>query len=398
MLRDCMEYDSDRRYEIRAATTADEIEQLRPFWAKLSRHPDVDIDFYSLVVAARPDGARPYILVASENGEPRSMLVGRLEKSVISLKIGYYALIRLGVRQLTFLQHGFLGESDAQVAEAIVSHIRLKLKQAIADRALLCNVDISTELYRFATAWVAGFSNETTHRWRTKLPETVEEFVKRRSRKHRYWLRRIGRVLDAEFPGKIRYVLYRDESDVERFCLAAEKVARSTYQRGLGAGFVSSEENRRRLELAAEKGWLKAYAVFLDEEPLAFWCGRFYQRTMFLDWTGYKPAYRKYELGTVLFLKMVEDLCNCQASEIDYGVGAASYKERFGDHDRVEASVSIYAPSMKGIAAHTVKSIDTFANNSVRALFRKVGLVSKIKKYWRNRLAGATNGRQSEPE
>jgi Acetyltransferase (GNAT) domain len=386
---DRMTPDSNRRYTVHAATTANEVEQLRPFWAELSSHPDVDIDFYSFFVGTRLEESRPYILVASKDGETRAILVGRLEKSVISLRVGYCRLLRLGVRQFTFLQDGFLGESGPRVAEAMVGHIHLKLKEGIADRALLCNVDVNTELYRYATAtpWAAGSSNDTTHRWRTRLPRTVEEFLKRRSQKHRYWLRRIARVLDAEFPGKIKYVLYREKSDVQRFCVDAEKVARTTYQRGLAVGFVSSEENRRRLELAAEKGWLRAYAIFLGEEPLAFWCGRFYKAAMYLDWTGYKPAYRKYELGTMLFLKMVEDLCNCQAKEIDYGMGAASYKERFGDHNRVEALVSIYAPSLKGFAAKTFKSIDTTTNNCARALLRKIGAVDKIKKIWRTRLA-----------
>lgn len=388
-----MTHDSDRRYEVHAATATEEIERLRPFWAKVSNHPDVDIDFYSLVVAERPDGATPYVLVASENGEPRAILVGRLEKSVISLKIGYCTLMRLGVRQLTFLQEGFLGESDPQVAETMIGHIRGKLQEGIADRALLCNVDVSADLYRFATAvptaWPPGFSSETTHRWQTRLPGSIEEFVNRRSRKHRYWLRRLGRALEADFPGKIRYAVYRNESDVQRFCLDAEKVARITYQRRLAVGFVNSEENRRRLELAAKKGWLRAYAVLLDEEPLAFWCGRFYKAAMFLDWTGYKPAYRKYELGTILFLRMVEDLCNCQAKEIDYGAGAAFYKERFGDHHRVEGSVSLYARSVKGLAAKSLKSIETFTNDSARALISRFGVVGKIRKYWRKRLAAA---------
>jgi hypothetical protein len=55
MRRDYMKYESDRRYEIRAATTADEIEQLRPFWARLSSHLGGDIDF---LFAGRRDATR----------------------------------------------------------------------------------------------------------------------------------------------------------------------------------------------------------------------------------------------------------------------------------------------------------------------------------------------------
>jgi CelD/BcsL family acetyltransferase involved in cellulose biosynthesis len=185
----------------------------------------------------------------------------------------------------------------------------------------------------------------------------------------------------------VRYRTYTTQADAAAFCDVAENIARTTYQRGLGVGFIDNAEHRRRVALAAEKGWLKAYAAFVGEEPVAFWCGRLYNHAMYLDWTGYKPDYRKYELGTVLFLRMVEDICASGATEMNYGGGASFYKERFGDQNLHEESVGIYSPTFKGVAVGFLKSIEAIANRTAKAAVTRLGIVDRLKKRWRGRLA-----------
>lgn len=390
------------QYEVYAATTADEIEKLRPFWLEVNKHPDADVDFYSLIVAARLEVLNPYVLVAAENGCPKAMLIGRLENQAVPIKAGYYALTTLNIRQLTFLQEGFLGVCSPEIARAMVLQVQKCLAEGRADRAVLENVDVTSILYSFAkttpSIWLRDYSNETIQRWTTKLPVTMDEFLKRRSQKHRYWLRRIGRVFEKDHRGQVKYEVYQKKSEVEAFCAEAERVAQNTYQRGLGVGFINNAENRRRVELAAEKGWLRGYAVFVGGEPVAFWCGRLYKNIMYLDWTGYRPAFRKYELGTILFLKMVEDLCASGASEINYGTGAAFYKDRFGDLNRTEGLVSIYAPTAKGLATSVLKTIEVVTNRVAKSLARKMGIADKIKKRWRGRLAEAVEREEERGE
>ena len=389
-------------YDIHVATNAMEIEKLRPFWTKVNRHPDTEIDSYSLFVSESQGVSKPYVLVATQNEEPKSLLVGRLDSTAIPIKMGYRTLFKLNVRQIVILQEGFLGERNTAISQAMVLQILASLRGGVADRAILCNVDITSEFYRFAKImpkiWLREYANEITLRWRTELPSSLDEFLKQRSKKHKYWLRRIGRVFEEKYGGQVHYKIFQKKSEVAYFCSEAEKVAQNSYQRGLGVGFINTTKVRRRLELAAEKGWIRAYVIFIGEEPLAFWCGSLYNGVMYLDSTGYKLAYRKYELGTILFLKMVEDLCNSRATEINYGTGTSFYKERFGNKSCVEAFVGIHAPSAKGFFTSALITVAAVANHVGKNVAGKLRVVDIIKKQWRTRLASTGDKEQEQAE
>ena len=388
------------------ATTARELEGLKEFWRRANVHPDADADFYSLFTSLRREFIRPFVLAVTQNGCPRALLIGRLEDGVVPLRFGYFTLFKIPVRQITFLQEGLLGDTGPEVARALIEKVAGCLKAGIADRASLSNVNVESHLYGQAKmgagVLMKDYAGEVTYHWRTRLPETFDEFLNRRSKKHRYWLRRIVRVFEADHKGRVEYKVVTGENDLKRFCGDAEAIARNTYQRGLGVGFSGTEEIRRRLQLAAQKGWLKAYTVCADGKPLAFWAGRLYKGVMYLEWTGYDPAFRKYELGTVLFLKMAEDLCRSGVKEIDYGAGAAFYKERFGDCVHQEALVSLNAPSMKGVCISVLKTFDAVLNRSARALAQRLKIADRVKKLWRGRLAGRRNAEMAtedcEPE
>jgi hypothetical protein len=389
----CLSSNNGSDYEVRVLTTLEEIESIREFWIRVNKHPDADIDFYSLYVSIHAGTLKPYILVATQNGQPKAMLIGRWENSSTPLKVGYFTVFKLGLRDLVFLQDGFLGESSPEIAWAIVRCILKELKNGVADRAYFSNTNVDLQIYDVAQRapgiLFRDYSRKTAERWKTKLPANMDEFLKRRSKKHRYWLRRIGRVFEEAHAGKVKYKICQKEEEIPDFCTAAEEVAQTIYQRGLGVGFLNTAETHRRLKLAAEKGWLKAYIAFVGDEPVAFWCGRLYDGGMYLEWTGYKPAYRKYEAGTVLFLKMLEDLCSCGAGEVDYGTGTAGYKERFGDYNCVEGFVSLYAPTAKGLFANVLITLDHLVNKTAKTLASKLGVIDRIKKHWRGRLAGA---------
>jgi len=381
--------------EMHVVTEPAGLQELRPFWTKFNTHPDADIDSYSLLLAQRPKAVTPFVLAATEKGELKAIMIGRSEDTLIHVKAGYLPLLRSRARQITFLQDGFLGDRSPGMAKALVLEILKRLKAGAADRALLERVGVDTDLYRLARtlpgALSRDLSNEITECWSTTLPSSLTEFLKRRSKKHRYWLRRIDRVFEEDFHGRVNFKIYKSKSDVASFCACAEQVASETYQRGLNVGFVDDIEHRRRLELAGDKGWLRAYVALIGQEPVAFWCGRLCGGVMALDWTGFNPRYRKYEVGTVLFLKMVEDLCSAGASAIDYGSGTSFYKERFGDDKHEKGLVYIYAPTAKGFGLNLLKAMELVANRSAKSLARKLGVIDRVKKLWRGRLLKTTS-------
>jgi hypothetical protein len=385
-----------------ALTTADTLETVRSFWLSENRHPDADPDFFKLFLAANGSGMRPHVLVASENGTVKALLLGRVEDSEVAVRLGYFRLFRMRVRQFVSLQFGCLGDQCEWVQESMVRQLCGGLRGAGLDRAVLYNLPVDSCLFESACRVpplpLRDFANRTARRWRTTLPASLDEFLKRRSRKHRYWLKRIGRVFEDAHPGRVRYAAYTSKEDVEPFCRHAEKVAQATYQRGLGVGFRYDDQTKRRLELAADKGWMRGYVMFLDDQPVAFWFGRLYRGVMVLDWTGYIPGYRKYELGTILFLKMVEDLCQSKAREIDYGTGASFYKERFGDVETLEGFVTIYAPTVRGLLSSVMITVDARLNRIAKAVAERLRIGDRLKKHWRGKLTSQPANEDSMEE
>ena len=206
-------------------------------------------------------------------------------------------------------------------------------------------------------------------------------------------------MFNEAHPGKVRFTMCLKQEDIKSFCDAAEQIAQTTYQRGLGVGFLNTPETHRRVELAVEKGWLKAYLVYVGDEPVAFWCGRLYNGVMYLEWTGYKPAYRKFEVGTVLYVKMLEDLCAAGVRAIDYGLGTAGYKERFGDNKLIEGSVSLNAPTFKGLMVNFLTTADVLVNQTAKAIVKKMGILDRVKKRWRGKLTtGEAKPSEAESE
>jgi CelD/BcsL family acetyltransferase involved in cellulose biosynthesis len=127
--------------------------------------------------------------------------------------------------------------------------------------------------------------------------------------------------------------------------------------------------------------------VFVEDKPLAFWSGERIGDTFYLTWTGFDSCYRKYEIGTILFLKMVEDLLSCGIKEMDYGLGWAQYKERFGDTCLLDQDVVIYAPTLRSFGLNLILTSEDFVNRVGGKLLTMLKVRDKFKKLWRSGLS-----------
>src|SRR5208283_3583735 len=112
------------------------------------------------------------------------------------------------------------------------------------------------------------------------------------------------------------------------------EVAKKTYQRGLRVGFADSAGVRKRLELCARKGWLRAYLLYLGDRPVAFWIGTLCGETFLSEYMSYDPELRQFSPGMVLIMRVIEGFCNKAngdiVKELDFGPGHAEYKGVLG--------------------------------------------------------------------
>ncbi len=368
------------------------LNQIRDLWHRMNWHPNTDIDFYITIFKSRHNCLRPYILVIYQSDIPTTMLIGRIEYKHIKFRIGYKTIFSLKSRCLKILYGGVIGDNENVTSRFIVKRLLRFLSTERINLITFTQLNIHSQMYKAVKEvpffLQRSFFDTVNPHWKVLLPGQLKDFLLRVNSHHRRRLKRLRKRLEKNFNGQVEFTCLKNKRDVARICENCEEIARKTYHRGMGVGFVFNKENSRRLNLMAEKEWLQVYMLFVNGDPCAFYISTIYKDTCFLNFTGYDSRYRKYDPGTALFLYIVEDLCqNKKIRKIDFGFGDALYKRRFGDINEAEASVSIYALNTLGIMFNVTHSMTNILNTFVKYVPGHVEKLRKIKKKWREYLA-----------
>src|SRR5258708_3124929 len=294
------------------------IEEIREVWSAWHQHPNSDIDFYLTVIRSMPGVVRPHIIALYRDEIPQALLIGRLEKAQIDLKIGYKTFLKPKARVLTFIYQGLLGDATEENTKALVQEVIDCLNRKEADAAMLGHARLGSAVSAFGAA-MPGFlcrdhgASPTMHRSMT-LPATIDEVYAGLSAKVRKNLRWQAKKLAGDFAGQVKIRPFRRAEEFDEMMQDLEQIAAKTYQRGLGVGFDKSAGLSERLQLEIAKGWLRAFVLYIEDKPCAFWVGTMYQNVFCSDFMGYDPAYAKHSPGMYLILKALEDFCAATAA------------------------------------------------------------------------------------
>lgn len=379
---------------IRILKTAADIESLRDAWERWEPHPHADLDFFLTIVRIRPEVIGPYVLALYRNDVLETILVGRLERRQFTLNIGYWRLIRVPVRALSFVYGGLLGNASDENCAALVRQLQSCLKLERAALLSLHFVQSGSPMHRTASR-IPGilcrdYFPETQPHWVMRLPASIEDLYRAMSPKTRQTRRYQVNRLMKRFPAA-RVECYSKEADLDRVMEDAETIARGTYQRGLGVGFVANGENRERFALEASRGRFRAYFLYLGDKPVAFFLGTLSKHTLFDHFTAYDPEYASHSPGTVLFLHIFERLCREGVGALDFGFGDAPYKAQFGT-DRVdETTITVFAPTVRGIGLNALRVPSSLLDGLARRTVQSLGVLRSVKKWWRSRAQQRTN-------
>lgn len=373
-----------------------ELAEIRDIWTAWQSHPDLDPDFYQMILRTWPHVLRPHVVVLYRDNRPEAMLIGRVEETRLDFRVGYLTLARAKARIMVFPYRGLLGDQSAGSIELLLDSVIRSLRQGEADVAVLSWLDADTLSYQLARRFpgflIRDYFPSPQPHWAMELSDVVDSDVVDKvyeglSRDHRWELRRKAKKFNADFPGQLRIEQISQVSQLESLMDDAEEIAEKTYQRGLGVGFARTPAMRERLHLEAEKGWLRAFLLYVADRPCAFWIGRLYRGTFLSDYLSFDPSYGKYSPGTYVLVKAIEHLCGNGAKEIDFGFGEGRYKERFGNRRTLEASVHVYAPTGKGVTLNLLRTATLLVDRTARMILKRTNLLSRLKKSWRSRVA-----------
>lgn len=378
------------QYTIRIIDTLCDLEFIRDKWEALQWHPHGDIDFYRLIITSRSEIIRPHVIVLYKNGHIENIIAGRVEISRLPLKIGYQTILNPRIRLLTIIHGGILGQLTSDKAHIILSQLRIILSQKEVEAVYFHVLDRDSILYDLVRDNSSHFSKYdsvfTRKHHRLVLPDnTSDPFVHLKS-KHRYWLRRLAKILENSYPNLVEYIEYTHPDDVDRLCQDVEAVALQTYHRAIGVGFEQSNEMLTRLRFQALKGRLFAYILYIQKTPRAFWIGTIYHNVLHLAFTGYCPSFKQFEIGTILLVKMIQNLRIKQPdiAAIDFGFGDASYKQKFGNKEWEEADLYIFGNTTRSRLINWLRTGIIYFSACIESIVQKYGLEARIKRIWRD--------------
>jgi hypothetical protein len=383
---------------VRIVSSLGAIEEIRDRWqaAPVGRH-DAEIDFYLAFAASRPQFVRPYVLLLERGDELEAMMVARVEDIRLRAGIGYRTVFSARMRAITLVHGGLVGV-DEENAPVILRELERSLGRREADLLFLPAQRTDSPLYRAALASVPAlrrqpFESRGIHRTLT-LPASYDEFLRSRSKSTRESVKRYRKKVERELGDRLELRVYREPADIERIFADTDPVAALTYQRGLGVALADTPEQRALIEVGLARGWYRVYVLYLDGGPIAFWPGSAHGGVFHIGTPGYDPAYADYRIGTYLQMRMFEDLiADAGVHSVDYGQGDAEYKRRFGSESHEEADLHVFAPNARALAVNGARAAILAAAEGARAALRRAGVLERVKRGWRRRLA-----RSSSPE
>jgi hypothetical protein len=372
---------------IETYTRFEEIEKLRELWERLQYHPNNDMDFYLHTIKSRDEIISPYIVKIMIGDRVLAIILGRLEVRSIELKLGYKVVAKKKIKAYTIIYKGLLGENLTYYLKDIVTVLVKELKINGADLIFFSNVEKDSKLSTLLKTMPAfiirdHFTIPNIH-WLMSAPKDIDDYFNSMSSKRRKEFRRYERVLNKKWSSNVEFKSYNSSNDVNKICDYAERITKMTYHRGLNVGFVNNYETVERLSIFARKDVLRAFFLFLNGQPCAYWIGTIYNKTIYLDYTGFKPEYAKLQIGTISFNKMIEELCIEGISRIDFGFGDAFYKKRICDKCWYEESIYIYSLTINGIIANIFRTITEIITFASKRIVKLIKLDDIVKKRWR---------------
>ena len=327
------------------------------------------------------------------------MIVGRIEDVKLTSRIGYQKVYEPTVRALTVFNGSILGEVGENEANLLLDELLATLARGEADVVHMPHMVAEGPLFHAARSRPHFLARQHGVRlqrsWHLLLPDSMEEFLGSLSPHARKKMRYQSRRLEREYGETLKLEIFRDRDQLDRLFDDAEQVATKTYQWQLGVAFRDTPLQRGLTELAMDRGWFRAYVLYLEGRPVAYWHGSGYRGVFHVGIPAYDPALANLSVGTYVLMQLIADLCaDDSVTELDYGFGDADYKRRFGEEQWLQGNVLIFAPSFRAarinLVITTLSGIDTLA----RRILGRQDVAGRLKRAWRRRLSsGGTSAR-----
>jgi hypothetical protein len=343
-------------------------------------------------LAETGDRSCALVYIAHDQSAPRAYAAFFKQARPLKFLLGEFTIASARVDRYTLAGEPIIPTQDRKAAAEAIASLLNALKHRIGPRDAIYfeGLPLDGPTYSAITAnpavrqefVVLQLGVPFDHQF-IDLPRTYDEYLKQLGARSRQSLQYSERKLARDMGGQVTLRRFDQAESVAQFLTDATVVSRKTYQWNvLGLGLRDTQGLKGQLLLAAMRGWLRSYILYCKEMPVAFMLGYQYHGACYyyMD-VGYDPEYASWSVGSVLQLKVLQDLyAQSDRPEVfDFSIGQGDHKRRFGNRSRREANVLLLPNTVRSrVLAFTFNSWDRATAGAV-SLLDHLGVKSRLK-------------------
>lgn len=225
-----------------------------------------------------------------------------------------------------------------------------------------------------------------------------EAYQAKFSSKSRQTLRRKVRKFAEASGGTIDWRTYRTPEELETFRSLARDVSRLTYQeRLLNAGLPDDAAFVERSARLAAQDQVRAYLLFLNDEPVAYLYCPARDSALIYAYLGYHPDFAALSPGTVLQWRVLESLFQeGRFRYFDFAPGDSPHKTLFGSAHQPCADIYYLRRRPRALALGLAHAATTLGSDSIASALSRLGFKQSLKRLLRRGGSGRPMERNRE--
>ena len=358
----------------------EELSRIEDVWKDFMKSPRGDYDLYLNEIQSKEEIISPFVVLITDQDIPQALMVSMIEKKPLAFALSYKSIKGPTLRVLRIVFLEIVGDQQERCARCLVSQLISCLQRKEADIINIENIALDSVFYKTAITKPGFFAHDfspviETH-WEFFLPESLNDVYKILSSKQKHELFRKERKFHKKYAENVEFKSFHRIEDIAKICHYSEKVARKSVKRPLNYGFKIKNESVGFLTLAAQKGWLRTYFLFVNDNPCTFCIGLVYNEILYFYYADYDPAYQDCSPGIVLIKYILESIFTEKETikAIDWGTGDISFKKYLSNHSTRVASFYVYPGNLYGTLLNVGKVCLVAIQSLGRAIIKKLGL------------------------
>ncbi|HKP37098.1 MAG TPA: GNAT family N-acetyltransferase [Pyrinomonadaceae bacterium] len=207
-----------------------------------------------------------------------------------------------------------------------------------------------------------------------QIPASSAEYLSRMSSKTRSTLKKKAKKLAEAAGGELELTRIDLANQVGPFLSEAVKVSRKSWQHEiLGTRINDSDDDRVWGERLAAAGLMRSYLLKAGDRACAFVVGHQFNGVFHYVELGYDRELSEYSPGTVLLHLLIQDLCDHQPpATLNFGMGDADYKRRFGNVQTEDVSIVVLRKTLPNYVLIRSHALLRYLARTARRIVTKI--------------------------